>query len=149
MKTTARTRFSKRDLTFYVGEMFGRTPCGICGTKTRFDGLSVELEMPLKKTNYGIEHLCPACLTSSPKRLAELARDRATRIEGKRVNRRSGDDEDMYVRMAVDLRNMAGLLEQFDNIDEIPNGILARKIGEAFLEMDGPPKADNADGNAA
>jgi hypothetical protein len=123
-----------KDLAFVIEETFGRWPCGICGKKTVRNGLSVGLELPLEKTYYGIEGLCDECLTSTPKRLAELARKRASVIEGKRPTR--GDDDDSNIKKAIDLRRMADILDTVPCIDEIDGGILARKIGEAFMEED-------------
>jgi hypothetical protein len=39
---------------------------------------------------------------------------------------------------------MAGILDTVESIDELDGGILARKIGEAFLEMDRPKASGKA-----
>lgn len=123
-----------KDLSFVIERTHGRWPCGICGKKTVRNGLSVELGLPLEKTYYGIEGLCDKCLTSTPKRLAKLAREHASTIEGKRPDR--GDDDDANIRRAIDMRRVADILDTVPCIDDIDGGILARKIGEAFREED-------------
>jgi len=133
-KTLKVKKLTVKDLAFVIEGFFGRSPCGTCGKGITRDGLSVELALPLDETEYGIEGLCAECLTSSPKRLAELARDRASMIEGKRPRR--SDDADSNIKRAVDLRRVADILDTVPCIDEIDGGILARKIGEAFREME-------------
>ena len=141
-KTLRRKKLTVKDLAFVIERTYGRVPCGICGKWTSHRGLSVGLELPLKEMEYGIDELCAECLTSTPKRLAELARERAYMIEGRRPRR--GDDADSNIKKAFDLRRMADILDTVPCIDEIDGGILARKIGEAFREMDDRKRAEKA-----
>jgi hypothetical protein len=141
-KALRRKKLTAKDLAFVIERTCGRIPCGICGKITVHQGLSVGLELPHKEMKYGIDELCAECLTSTPKRLAELAREHAHMIEGKRPRR--GDDTDSNISKAFDLRRMADILDTVPCIDEIDDGILARKIGEAFREEDDRRKARKA-----
>jgi hypothetical protein len=130
-------KLTVKDLAFVTGQERVRAfPCGTCGKKTHHIRLTVEMELPLKETAYGIDGLCPECLTSPPKVIAERARNRAASIEVQRPGQH--EDADSNVRKAFDLRRMANILDTVESIDDIDGGILARKIGEAFVEMDRP-----------
>jgi hypothetical protein len=125
---------------FYAGGSAGsncgipsRHTCGICGARFYDFSLPVNLEGETTEGPW-VGDLCGECLTSSPKRLAELARERAPILRVKRP--RSGDDADTNVQWADDLLRAADMLESLGRIDDLPGGTLARKIGEGYREME-------------
>ena len=137
--------FSTKDLKFYFGAEPGvegpdcpeQHTCAICAREHSDHGLLVWLEGPEK--GYEVGHLCGECLTSSPKRLAELLRERAPIL--REIIPDPDDDEDTNIRWADNLLLAAEVFDTPDSLDAIPGGTLARKIGEAYLELDNTPKA--------
>ncbi len=123
------------------GAAFWHT-CPICGTRFNDHGLPVTLcgiDTANGDTCGGpwIGELCGGCLTSSPQRLAELARARAPFVRVKRP--RHGDDADENINLANDLVRGAEMLETLESIDNLSDGVFARKIGEAYWEIEGHP----------
>ena len=111
--------------------------CPICGTRFDDYGLPVTLCGWANGDTSGgpwIGEICGGCLTSSPQRLAELARARAPLVRVKRPRR--GDDADTNINLANDLVRGAEMLETLESIDNLSDGVFARKIGEAYRELD-------------
>jgi hypothetical protein len=124
---------------FYAGDSAGtncgiprHNACGTCGARFYDFSLPVNLEGRTMKGPW-IGYLCGKCLTSSPKRLAELAREYAPILRGKRI--RNEDDAGANVRLAGNLLRAANMLESLGSIDAIPGGTFARKIGEGYREL--------------
>ncbi len=124
---------------FYAGDSASsncgiprRNTCGICGARFYDFSLPGNLEGETRKGPW-VGYLCGECLTSSPKRLAELAREYAPILRRKRI--RNEDDEGANVRLAGHLLRAADMLESLGCIDEIPGGTFARKIGEGYREL--------------
>lgn len=134
-------RLRAKDLQFYFGCPPGlsstpepeRQTCPICDRRFNDHGCSVWLEGSIDLgTHIGV--LCGSCLTSTPKRIAHLARERAPILRDTRPRR--GDDDDTNIKWADDLLRLATLFNTLDSLDAVPGGTLARKIGEGYGEMD-------------
>ena len=139
-------RFRASDFGFFFGGPMGCSRqdevdwniCAICGKRFCDHGLGVWLETSFVPGVY-VGNLCGGCLTSDPKRLAKLARERAPILREKRPRR--GDDEDTNIRWADHLHRFADLADTMDGLHVIPGGTLAVKIGEGYLDLDNPTKA--------
>jgi hypothetical protein len=132
------------DQRFFFGAMEGcnfaqsgpeRRTCDFCGARFNDHGLGLWLMGAKWGAAYG-GMMCGACLTASPKRLAELARERAPILRKRRPDR--GDDRNYNIERADDMLRLAALFDTLDSIDAIDGGTLARKIGEAYRELDAP-----------
>jgi len=82
--------------------------------------------------------LCGDCLLSSPSELAAKIRTRAGEILRKPNTRRKQRVE------AEGMIEFAGELEKVGDLRDLPGGIMAVKIGEAYRELDNRPKAGQA-----
>ncbi len=81
---------------------------------------------------YGV--LCADCLLSSPAELAAKIRTKAEKILRKPTTRRKQRIE------AEGMIEFAGELEKVGDLRDLPGGIMAVKIGEAYREIDGHPR---------
>lgn len=117
-----------------------RHTCGLCRARFNDHGLSVWLNVP-----YAFP-MCGDCLRATPRRLAELARRVATVLR-KRPDH-PGDDPNTNIEFADQLLEFADHAETLNSIDPIMNGTIARKIGEAYRELDARP-ARRRSGKAA
>lgn len=134
-------RFSARDLQFFFGCPPGlsstpdpeRHTCPICNGRFNDHGCSVWLDGSTDLYSH-IGVLCGSCLTSSPKHIAHLARERAPILRHTRPRR--GDDDDTNIKWADNLLRLATLFDKLSSLDAISGGTLARKIGEAYQELD-------------
>jgi hypothetical protein len=145
-------RLIARDLEFYFGCFPGlqstndpeRHTCALCAKGFNDQGISVWLSSVFAGCGACVGVLCGECLTSDPKRLAQIARERAPILREKRPRR--GDDEDMNFRWADDLILVADLFERLESLDAIPSGTIARKIGVVYRELGkhGPQRARKA-----
>jgi hypothetical protein len=134
------------DLNFFFGGPSGgysghdpkHWSCGICAKKFYDHGLSVVLENGTHRGPW-VGELCGECLTSRPKDLADFARVRTKIL--RQLRPRRGDDANTNTKWADDLLIVADLFDKLDSLDAIPGGVLARKIGEGYRELDNRPKA--------
>jgi hypothetical protein len=116
--------------------------CGACQQRYR----DHEVPMPLygwrdgEEGEDGVHYfygvLCADCLLSSPAELAAKIRTKAEKILRKPNTRRKQRNE------AEGMIEFAGELEKVGSLKDLPGGIMAVKIGEAYREIDGHPKGD-------
>ena len=117
-------------------------PCGVCRRRYQdhdvaapFTGWrGAEYGPPYDDDGvfYFYGHLCGDCLLSSPAELAAKIRTKAEKILRKPNLRRKQRVE------AERMVEFAGELEKVGNLKDLPGGIMAVKIGEAYREIEKP-----------
>jgi hypothetical protein len=107
--------------------------CVCCGKSFKTWGIVVEF------FEYGV--VCPGCILSGPKEMAQRIRNESIPIAIKAMEGR----EDAIGWTVPYLTQMAELLEKKKSIADFPNGIFAVKIAEGYQET----KAANRKGKAA
>ena len=124
---------------FQVDDNTART-CGACRRRYRdytvpvtFNGFRYG-EEGADGVFYFDSPLCADCLLSSPAELAGKIRTRAGGILRKPNIRRKQRIE------AEGMIEFAGELEKVGSLKDLPSGIMAVKIGEAYREIDGDPR---------
>lgn len=121
---------------------FSHAGCEVCRRKYRDHDIPVPLS-GWRGAEYGEKYamngefyfcgvLCADCLLSSPAELAAKIRTRAGEILRKPNTRRKQRIE------AEGMIEFAGELEKVGSLKDLPGGIMAVKIGEAYREIDGP-----------
>ncbi len=132
------------DVVFFFGAARGGTysheahrhTCSLCGRRFFDHGMPLYLEGASFKTLHFYFHVCGECLGSEPKAVAQKARGYASVLCTKRPER-GIDDKDFNVKWADELLLVADLFDRIPSIDAIPDGVMARHIGEAYRELDG------------
>jgi hypothetical protein len=137
------------NFTDYQGDIFedGGVPsdtCGACRRRYHNHGVPVEFsgwrgaeygeKYAMNGVFYFSGHLCGDCLLSSPAELAAKIRPLAGKILRKPNTRRKQRVE------AEGMIEFAGELEKVGDLRDLPGGIIAVKIGEAYRELDNSPK---------
>jgi len=116
--------------------------CNVCRRRFRSHEISVHFrgwrgweygeKFPMNGESYGYSVLCADCILSSPAELAAKFRARAAEILRKPNTRRKQREE------AEGMIELAGELEKVGGLRDLPGGIMASKIAEAYRELDGP-----------
>ena len=122
--------------------------CNVCGRQYRHHGIPVPFAgwrgakygpvFAQDGVHYGDGHLCADCILSSPPELSAKFRARAAKILRNPNTRRKQRVE------AEGMIELAGELEKVGDLRDLPGGIMATKIAEAYRELDNPPKARKA-----
>jgi hypothetical protein len=126
----------------FDGGTFSNTGCGACGRRYRdhyvpvpFSGWRGEEygeKYAMNGVFYFCDVLCGDCLLSSPAELAAKIRTRAEQALRKPNTRRKQRVE------AEGMIEFAGELEKVGDLRDLPDGIMAVKIGEAYQEIKKP-----------
>jgi hypothetical protein len=118
--------------------------CNVCGRRYRHHGIPVPFSgwrgakygpvFAQDGVHYGEGFLCADCILSSPVELAGKIRTRAGAVLRKPNTRRKQRVE------AEGMIELAGELEKVGSLKDLPGGIMAVKIGEAYREIEGHPR---------
>lgn len=119
--------------------------CDVCGQRHRNHGLAVHFSgfrgaehgpaFAEEGVFYGYSVLCADCILSSPGDLAERLRARAEEVLRKPNIRRKQRVE------AEGMFELADELAKVRDLKDLPGGVLAARIAEAYRELDNSPKA--------
>lgn len=131
------------DISFlFDGSTYSNAGCGVCKRRFRDHNMPVPLsgwrgeeygeEYAMDGVFYFIGVLCGDCLLFSPAELAAKIRTLAGKILRKPNTRRKQRVE------AEGMIEFAGELEKVGSLKDLPGGIMAVKIGEAYREMEKP-----------
>ena len=115
--------------------------CNACGGRYRHDGIPVPFSgwrgakygSPFAEdgVHYGEGYLCADCILSSPAELAAKFRSRGEKILRKPRNKEQRVEAEGMIELA-------GELEKVRDLRDLPGGIMAVKIGEAYQEIEKP-----------
>lgn len=146
----ARKMIGKTDLLFFFGGCRGSADCldyeeqtcSICGKDYFNHGITVILDGRKFPGKLGFFfYLCGECMLSAPKELARKIREYEPIVRKKRPTRKGGEDEDHYTKWADDMLKLADGFDRIESLDAIMDGVMARHIGEAYLELNAPKRA--------
>lgn len=132
------------DINFmFDGSAWPHAACGVCRRRFHDHNIQVPLsgwrgeeygeKYAMDGVSYFLGLLCADCLLSSPAELAAKIRTKAEKILLKPNTRRKQRNE------AEGMIEFAGELEKVGSLKDLPGGIMAVKIGEAYREIDGRP----------